>query len=156
MKPFFIRLFLWSWLLTLPISGLGAYLTYQTVDRFYTFGVRYKPSPVKLDLHTVGRYEYETLRQRIAAAVSRISKSNESSLPLIHLFVPEANLATLESHMPQSGYDYVKARMLIDGKLAKGELKYRGDTFYRWAWDKKSMRIKTSRQTLFEGLRYVN
>ena len=58
--------------------------------------------------------------------------------------------------MPQSGYDYVKGRMLIDGKLAKGDLKYRGDTFYRWAWDKKSMRIRTSRQTLFEGLRYVN
>ena len=58
--------------------------------------------------------------------------------------------------MPQSGYDYVKGRILIDGKLAKGDLKYRGDTFYRWAWDKKSMRIRTSRQTLFEGLRYVN
>ena len=88
MKPLFTRLFLWSWLLTLPVTVLGGYWTYRTVDRFYTFGVRYKPSPVKFDLHTVGQYEYETLQQRVAAAASRITKSSESRLPLIHLFVP--------------------------------------------------------------------
>ena len=70
MKPLFTRLFLWSWLLTLPVTVLGGYWTYRTVDRFYTFGVRYKPSPVKFDLHTVGQYEYETLQQRVVAAAS--------------------------------------------------------------------------------------
>ena len=156
MKPFFTRLFLWSWLLTLPVTVLGAYWTYRTVDRFYTFGVRYKPSPVKFDLHTVGQYEYETLQQRVVAAASRVITNRESSLPLIHLFVPEANLATLESHMPQSGYDYVKARMLIDGKLEKVQIKYRGDFLYHWGYDKKSVRVRTTRQNLFQGLRSFN
>ena len=156
MKPFFIRLFLWSWLLTLPISSVGAYWTYRTVDRFYTFGVRYKPSPAKFDLHMVGQYEYETLRQRVAAAASRITKSNASSLPLIHLFVPEANLAILESHMPQSGYDYVKGRMLIDDKLEKVQIKYRGDFVYHWGYDKKSIRVRTTRQNMFQGFRSFN
>jgi hypothetical protein len=156
MKPFFTCLFLWSWLFTLPITGLGAYWTYKTVDRFYTYGVRYKPSPVKFNLSTVGQYEFETLQQRVAAATMGVINNRKSSVPLIHLFVPESNLAILESHMPQSGYDYVKARMLINGKLEKVQIKYRGDFVYHWGYDKKSMRVRTTRQNLFQGIRSFN
>jgi hypothetical protein len=155
-KGLLLRLFLWSWVATLPVTLVGGYWVYRSMDRFYTFGVRYRPLPIEFHFSSVGRYEYETLRQRVVAAISKITKNKESSLPLIHLFVPEANLATLESHMPQSGFNYVKARMLIDGKLEKVKVKYRGDFLYHWAFDKKSLRVRTTRQNLFQGIRSFN
>ena len=151
MKGLLLRLFLWSWVATLPVTLVGGYWVYRSVDRFYTFGVRYRPLPIEFHFGSVGRYEYETLRQRVVAAIFKITRNKESSLPSIHLFVPESNLATLESHMPQSGFNYVKARMLIDGKLEKVKVKYRGDFLYHWAFDKKSVRVRTTRQNLFEG-----
>ena len=157
MKRILFRIFLWSWMLTVPVTLVGGYLVFRSFDRFATYGMRYNAGDQReLHLSAVGHYELSRMSQRIRAVVSGYLSEKPTELRSIHLFVPESNLSSLESHMPQSGYDYVKARMLIDGKLAKGDLKYRGDTFYRWAWDKKSMRIKTSRQTLFEGLRYVN
>ncbi|MFP6716843.1 MAG: hypothetical protein VCB82_05015, partial [Alphaproteobacteria bacterium] len=157
MKRIFFRIFLWSWVVTVPVTLVGGYLVFRSFDRFVTYGMRYNAGDQQeLNLSAIGHYELSRMSQRIRAAVSGYLSEKPTELRSIHLFVPESNLSNLESHMPQSGYDYVKARMLIDGKLAKGDLKYRGDTFYRWAWDKKSMRIKTSRQTLFEGLRYVN
>ena len=157
MKRIFLRIFLWSWVLTVPVTLASGYLAFRSFDRFATYGMRYNAGDQReLHLSAVGHYEFSRMSQRIRAAVTGYLRRKPTELRSIHLFVPESSLSNLESHMPQSGYDYVKGRILIDGKLAKGDLKYRGDTFYRWAWDKKSMRIRTSRQTLLEGLRYVN
>lgn len=141
----------------MPVSLVGGYWVFHSLDRFVTYGVRYENSAGdKLMLGTIGEYEKNRLLQRVRAAMSGISRKKITNLKLIHLFVPKSSLSVLESHMPQSGFDYVNARMLIDGTLTKAEIKYRGDSFWRWAWDKKSMRIKTSRQTLFEGMRSIN
>ncbi|MDP6855415.1 MAG: CotH kinase family protein, partial [Arenicellales bacterium] len=108
------------------------------------------------DLGVIGKYEITRLVQRVRAATVGKLTQQGTGLKVIHLFVPESNLATLESHMPQSGFNYVKARMLIDGKLEKVKVKYRGDFLYHWAFDKKSVRVRTTRQNLFEGVRLFN
>ena len=162
MKRIFFRIFLWSWVLTVPVTLVGGYLAFRSFDRFLIYGMRYgSPLHDDLSLGAIGQYEMNRMSQQIRAGISSYLRKESTGLKSVHLFVPESNLSKLESHMPQSGFDYVEARMLIDGKLTKAEIKYRGDSFWRWAWDKKSMRIKTSRQTLFkdaegEGMRSVN
>jgi hypothetical protein len=157
MKRIVFRIFLWSWLLTVPVTVVGGYLAFRSFDRFLIYGMRYSsPLHDDLSLGAIGEYEMNRMSQRIRAGISSYFRKESTGLKPVYLFVPESNLSKLESHMPQSGYDYVKGRMLIDGKLEKVQIKYRGDSFWRWAWDKKSMRVKTSRQTLFEGMRSVN
>ena len=156
MKKFLRRLFLWSWTISLPIVIAGGYLTYQGLDRFYTFQVRYNPTPISASLHKTLSYEVDQFLQSLRVKTSPKKFSHETSLPRINLLVPEANLAQLESHMPQSGFRYVKGGILIDGRLKKAKIKYRGDFLYHWGWDKKSIRVKTGKGTLFGGLRTFN
>ncbi len=156
MRTFLLRLFLWSWTISLPIVIAGAYLTYRGLDRFYTFQVRYDPRPTSVPLHRTLSYEIDQFLQILRVKTSPKKFSHETSLPRINLFVPEANLAQLESRMPQSGFRYVKGGILIDGRLKKAKIKYRGDYIYHWGWDKKSIRVKTGKGTLFDGLRTFN
>ena len=150
--------FLWSWVITLPVTLLGGYWLYSTLDRFGSYNVRYQAvgSAVKnMALGAIGQYESEAMAHRVRAMLTQMTQP-PSALNAIHLFVPEAHLARLQSHMPQSGFRYVKGRMLIDGKLKKMKFRYRGDSYYRWAWDKKSIRIKTSKKALLNGVRVAN
>jgi len=156
MRRYLSKILLWSWIVTLPISIIGGYLLYQTIDRTYTYNVRYGGAKEKLQLDNIARYEIAQLVNYTRAHITKLLKNQETALRPIHLIVPEANLATLQAHMPQSGFEYVKGRMLHQGKLKKVKVKYRGDTFYRWAWDKKSIRIKTAKKSLYEGIRSVN
>ena len=156
MKKILRRLFLWSWTISLPIVIAGGYLTYQGLDRFYTFQVRYNSKPVSASLHKTLSYEVDQFLQSLRVKTSPKRFLQGTSLPRINLFVPEANLTQLESHLPQSGFQYVKGGILIDGRLQKAKIKYRGDFLYHWGWDKKSIRVKTGKGTLFSGLRTFN
>ena len=157
MKHLVRSLFLWSWVVTLPVTLIGGFWVFSTVERFYTYEVRYNPvNKSELALGNIAKYEIARLVKRIRAGVENNFRHNETNLKRIHLIVSESEIARLEAHMPQSGFEYVKARLLINGKIEKARVKYRGDTFYRWAWDKKSLRIKTTKNNLLDGLRYSN
>ena len=157
MKRFFSTLFFWSWLITLPIGITGAYLIYNTIDRFFTYSVQYAPGlTAELDLDAVARYEVSQLSHYVRSHIRKSGRKQKSVLKSVHLIIPDSNLATLEANMPHSGFQYVKGRILDNGKLRKVKVKYRGDTFYRWAWNKKSIRFKTTKNTLYEGMRWVN
>lgn len=155
MKRFFSKLFLWSWIVTLPIALVGLYWSYSTLERFYTFSVRYNPNPHDLSLNVIGRYEFNSLVHRTRLALSEMLKE-PSSLKSIWLFIPESNISTLESRMPQSSFEYTRGSIIIDGKFVKAKFKYRGDFTRHWAWGKKSIRVKTSKKQLFEGMRAFN
>lgn len=155
MKAIIIRVFLWSWLLTLPVTILGAYVGYKAVERFQTFQVRYDPAPGVFPFSSYIRSEWDALYQKTSASIKKIFNPN-SKLRTVNIFVPEANVAKLNSHLPQSGFNYVKARMVHDGKLIKIKIKYRGDFLNHWGFDKKSIRVKTSKNNLFNGMRTFN
>ena len=150
------QIFLWSWVITVPISLLGGYLLYRAADRTYTYNVRYEGPAKILQFDRIARYEASQLANFARVKFLQGLGKQETSLRSLHLVVPEANRAQLESHMPQSGFEYVGGRIIRDGKLSKVKVKYRGDSFYRWAWDKKSLRIKTSKKSLVDGIRLVN
>lgn len=157
MKQKIVYLFLWSWLVTVPLTMIGGYLVYRTVDRFYTFSVRYNPYPdsADLSLKSIVDYEWGSVFLSVKAAVYRYF-NKQQQLNSIHLFASKADLATINAHLPQSGYQYIKAALAIDGKLIKAKIRYRGDFSKHWAWGKKSFRVKTSKETLYHGLHKFN
>ena len=156
MKPLFSVLFLWSWLVTLPVTLTGGYLAFKAIDRFNTFFVRYDPSPVEATLSRIFQYEIERLIHSVRANTMIDLNLRQQVLPRINLFLPSSGLAKLGAHLPQSGFQYTKGRMLVDGKLVKVKIKYRGDYLHHWGWDKKSIRVKTRKEDLYKGLRTFN
>ena len=155
MRQILVKAFYWSWIITLPAVLLGGYITYRAVDRFYTFEVRYDPTPGNISLEWALKYEYGRLKQRLRVAHYQLQGAR-SELKKIELFAPESGLAVLKSRLPQSGFEYIKARLKIGDQLEKAKIKYRGDFLSHWAYDKKSTRIKTSKNKLFEGMRSFN
>ncbi|WP_321531222.1 CotH kinase family protein [uncultured Desulfuromonas sp.] len=159
MKNRYSYLWRWSWLLTLPVVCLFIYWGWVTAERFYTFGVRYNCAPIPCELHDSGVKEFNVLCNRAkSAAFASWRKQIREQGPLrsINLFVPEPSLAELNSNLPHSGFQYVEGRILSGDKLRKMKLKYRGDFVYHWGERKKSLRVKTRKKTLFEGLRAFN
>jgi hypothetical protein len=158
MKVILRHIFFWSWIVTLPITIMGGYLAYKSLDRFLTFSVRYDPKPSHANLYSFGRYEIETLLQKSRNALgwTGIYGSFQSKLEPIHLFASEANLQRLNAHLPQSGFQYIKGLMNTGVKFDKIKLRYRGDFIFHWGWEKKSIRIKTKKSSLFRGLRTFN
>ncbi|MDD3813704.1 MAG: CotH kinase family protein [Desulfocapsaceae bacterium] len=159
MKDWQKYLWRWSWLLTLPITVVFVYWTWATLDRYYTFGVRYNSAPAKMTLLYAGELEGSHLLQSVRLAFStRNNKEGKTdSLRTINLFVPESNLAKLDSNLPHSGLDEYVEGGLWDGKrLHKVKVRYRGDFLPHWGFFKKSLRIKTKKSSLFEGMRAFN
>jgi hypothetical protein len=150
-----LRLLLWSWLITLPIAIGGGYLSYKTLTRFYTFQVRYDPYPAQLKLHDLLQYEWGSMLLAGQAAINRYL-DQRIDLKSIYLFASQSELARLGAHLPQSGFKYIKAAVLHKQKLIKAKIRYRGDFSYHWAWNKKSLRVKTSKNHLYHGLRRFN
>jgi hypothetical protein len=158
MKALARKLLLWSWVISVPVLLIGGYVGYRAIDRFATFALRYDNVPVAFNLDLAIRYEVALIRQRTRAAIQRVSGNDprRTALKTIQLFVSEANLAKLNAQLPHSGFDYVKASLADGGRLLKAKVRYRGDFLYHWAWEKKSLRVKTSKKRLFEGIRSFN
>ena len=55
------QIFLWSWVITVPISLVGSYLIYRAVDRTYTYSVRYGGEKEELQFARIARYEASQL-----------------------------------------------------------------------------------------------
>ena len=92
MKRFFLKLFFWSWLITLPVSITGAYVAYNTIDRFFTYNVQYAPGKTtELDLDAIARYEISQLVNYVRVKFVKGLSGQKASLKSIHLAVPEAN-----------------------------------------------------------------
>ena len=121
MRRYIRQIFLWSWVITVPISLVGSYLLYRAVDRTYTYSVRYGGEKEALQFARIVHYEASQLANFLRVNFIKGLGRRETSLKSVHLVVPEANLAQLESHMPQSGFEYVKGRMIQRGQVNQSE-----------------------------------
>jgi len=147
----------WSWILTLPIVIIFVSWSGTTIERYYTFSIKY-PSLFS-NLYSYGSDEFQHLMRQTKLILSGQNGSQQQgalSLKTINLFIPEANLARLNESLPQSGFNYVKGSLWDGIKLHKIKLKYRGDNSIHWEYYKKSLRIKTKKSYLFEGMRSFN
>lgn len=158
MKSLLGKLWRWSWLVTLPVTIVFVYWGSLTWHYFSTFGVRYDAYPTQVELNSTGTEQFRFLVRRLELAVTHPIRgfADEHRLPFVSLHIPEASLAHLDEYLPHSGAVYVKGRLLVDERLAKVQVRYRGDTIQHWGSPKKSLRIKTDKDDLFEGMRKFN
>ena len=158
MKAVLGSIWRWSWLVTLPVAiGFGHWLL-VTADRYRDFGLRNTISG-PLTLETVGRMEFDhMIRQlgRLMWLTPAARNSGGSGLRTVSLYVPESTLAEIDSNLPHSGFQYVDGGLWDGDKLREVEVRYRGDNIYHWGYFKKSWRIKTKKDTTFEGMRRFN
>lgn len=159
MKSLLGAVWRWSWLITVPIAVVFIYWADRTWDRYWTFGVKYDSAPVMIHLHNTGANEANHLINRgVFELVGKGGRSavGPSDLRLISLFITESQLAKLNRNLPHSGFREVKGKIWHGEGPIDCKLRYRGDYAPHWAFAKKSWRVKTSQDGLFEGMRKFN
>ena len=149
-------LFLWRWrpLVTLTITVLFVIWILRTADRYGDFGLRYEPIQDSVHLHNTGLYEAKALARDLRLTARHTFHGSESQLPAVRLQIPDRAITTLNERLPYSGRVNQTTTLLYpDGEEHKVSLRYKGDHFWHWAMRKKSMRIKTKKKYLFQGMR---
>lgn len=149
----------WSWIVTVPVATTFLFWASQTLDRYWTFGVRYDSSPLEVNLLDTGELEARHLLNRgIFELIGKGGRSAVSpdDLPLISLLIGKSQLGQLNQNLPHSGFQEVKARILSGDREIACKVRYRGDYAPHWAYAKKSWRVKTGRDELFQGMRKFN
>jgi len=146
---------LWSWVISLPIVLLGGYWAVKTYQRYDTFAVRYGTGQFLPPVGRFAEYEYGSIKRQIKTFVFS-SVAKDSEFPVINLKVSQSELAKLNSHLPQSGFNFVKGTLETEKGSVKIKYRYRGDFPVHWAYQKKSIRVKTGKKKLFNGIRSFN
>lgn len=158
MRSILTALWRWSWLVTLPVAIVFLYWGSETVKKYAAITVRYDPAPGSpLRLKRAGTMEFLHIARQMEQAISFSPRHTQTSrLKSIHLYVPEPNLAQLNANLPHSGFQYVKGQLFDGRRFQKIKFRYRGDFWPHWARHKKSLRVKTKKAELFEGMRRFN
>lgn len=74
-----------------------------------------------------------------------------------HIFIDQNALKQLNSNLPFSGFKYTNAQMVFpNGEKHEVKIRYRGDGKFHWLYDRKSFRIKTTKDNLYEKNRWFN
>jgi hypothetical protein len=160
MRNLKVVLWRWSWLVTLPVTILFCYWSWVTAERFHDFGVRFNAMGFgdMVSLQAIGDKEFHHIWHSFSLELKStfIEPATAPEIRQIPLFIQESALAKLNSHLPASGFEYVEGHLLDDGELLKVKIRYRGDFLSHWAGFKKSLRIKTRKKRLFDGMRKFN
>ncbi|MDP2690416.1 MAG: CotH kinase family protein [Deltaproteobacteria bacterium] len=145
----------WSWLATLPVAVVFCLWAVNTASAYRDFKLRYSAT-MKMRLVDIGSMQAGLLLSG-AYGVLFPPSGQRQALTEVHLYINEADIRKLDSDLPYSGMEFVKGRLLYpDGKLHKVKVRYRGDFSYHWSGRKKSIRIKTGKDQLYDGMRQIN
>ncbi len=143
--------------MTLPICLIFGYWLWASTEHYATFGVRHNSSPIEVKILGTGQDTLQRMKRHLQLAISpKIMGERDQKLDTVNIFISESDIAKLEEHLPHSGMEYVKGRILIDGEVRKMSARYRGDTYLHWGSPKKSLRIKTKKKHLYKGMRKFN
>ena len=161
----FVRLFvkkvwLWSFLVTIPISVISNQWLFTTSKTYFDFMVRYDIAPATTSLTGIARselaYILRDLKLQFIPDHEKLMQEQSSTFDTIDLMIPAPGISQLNSLLPHSGFEYVEASLLNQGSLRKVKVRYRGDYNYHWMFQKKSFRVKTKKARLFNGVRKFN
>ena len=148
---------LWRWspVLTLPFTIFVIIWVATAYKHFSTYGVDYDSRPFQANLRVFGVSQISHFGSWIATTLRPASPSTD--LRTIDLFISESDQAKLDERLPHSGRVFVPAHLLYpNGKSYRVQVRYRGDFVQHWGPFKKSLRIKTRKSRLFEGMRKLN
>ena len=134
------------------ISCYLSFVFLRTYNMYHSFGIL-KNNP--LSFSNLYLYQLNTDINKIR--VSFISRKDDVHLyDDFHILIDKKNISALNNNLPESGWNYYDAHLLNDNELYKVKVKYRGDFGYHWMYNKKSLRIKTSKKKLFNNIRSFN
>ena len=159
MRRWLSRLWRWSPVVTLPIAIIFLHWATTTYRQFESFRVEYDSRPVQMELHSIGVDQWNDLvrHAQIASRTKSLASIPKAhALHTVQLFVGESELTKLQARLPYSGYEYVKGQLIYPDGLHQIKMRYRGDFAKHWAFGKKSIRVKTRKDELFEGMRQFN
>jgi len=147
----------WSLVLTVPICAVFAVWIYRTGTKYVDLGLRYEALGGEVNLRRLAEFEGQTLLRDLRLNLQPKSQQPERRLRPINLFRPGQSGAQLDAELPYSGREYVPASITYpDGEVRDVKARYRGDHYWHWAARKKSLRVKTSKEYLFDGMRSFN
>ncbi len=147
----------YSLLVTLPLTVFFLYLGVGVGYKYYDFGIRSERSVDVPSLHGWGDYEVHRLERKWNNLVLADGLQAEDDLPQIHLMINRANEGQLNSNLPRSGRAYKEGFLLYPGGgMGEVDLRYRGDFAWHWATEKKSWRVKTPKNAMWNNMRKFN
>jgi len=100
------------------------------------------------------QYQKQYLQNQVLAKFHH-PKLESKAHNTISLLVDESDLRLLNSQLPQSGKNYVKGILQINGAEYDIKVRYRGNHPAHWRGHKKSLRIKSTKGLLFDNLKDV-
>lgn len=146
----------WSWLVTVPVVALFAAWAAATWRHVRLSEHDPTAGPWWHELRDLGAECANHLLRQLA---HRLRPADITDVPealqlrTIQLFVGDEDQDRLDRDLPYSGFDWAKALLAHGDGLHKVDLRYRGESFVHWAYDKKSLRVRTATNDLFAGLR---
>ncbi|MEC7584451.1 MAG: CotH kinase family protein [Planctomycetota bacterium] len=143
----------WSWVVTGPIALFFVVWLTGFAALYHDFQLRYDMAPHRFSWRFEGENHALRMQRHIK---SRLSPLRNPDLPIVNLFIGADELAALDRELPHSGFEYVRGRLFDGDRFLKVKVRYRGDFFYHWAFDKKSLRVRTKKVDRFAGLRTFN
>lgn len=151
------KLWKWSWVVTFPLACLVVLWGIRTANRYSDFGVRFGTVGKFASLHNIGEMELRHMLRQAELAVKPRHNAKVGGLRRVDLFLQEGDEAQLNEDLPASGFNYKKGGLSYpDGSIQEVSLRYRGDFNWHWAMYKKSIRVKTKKKHMWEGMRKFN
>lgn len=95
---------------------------------------------------------FQNVLLRDCIKLSTSFPNKDSKLDTFEFFVKGKDLDKLNANLPVSGEEYVKAELKInDENKQKIRLKYRGDSFWHWLYDQKSLRVNLKNNNFYNN-----
>src|SRR5690606_3968817 len=163
----------WSWLVTLPVTVAAFVWLRTTVARYRSFRVE-QATLHDFRLTTVGRMTAGEMLRHLELDWTRLGGAPPiPGVRTLDVHAPDVLFARLDADLPHSGPEYltdaiptggsappivkkVWAMLGAGGDSWRVQLRYRGDNVYHWGYRKKSLRLRTDKDRLFEGMRAFN
>lgn len=89
-----------------------------------------------------GLYKIKSIKKKIS---NYLLGNNQKGLDTNYIYIPEKSSSSLEDNIPSSTKKYVPGFYLDQNELKKVTLRYIGDNPDNWMFEKKSLRIKLSK-----------
>ena len=141
-----------SLIVTLPMTIFFFLWTYQTYRLYTSFFPELDSVEVEKPLVAMGEVTFAELVEGVWRSLYR-----ENAQAEFNIFIPQRSLNELNQDLPDSGFEFKRGFLLYpDGRLNRIRLRYRGDHVYHWLFPRKSYRIKSRKQRLYQGFRTFN
>ncbi len=146
-------------LLSLLIISISSYFIFNALNSFYSYKNAVAPKMVlTLDIfHFFLKNELK--KEKLKFTVDPVLSDTESPLKTFHITVKQKDIDSLNSNLPTSGKDnYIDGYLKIsdDEKIKKIKLRYRGDNNFHWLYNQKSLRIKFSKNNIYNMEKKLN